>query len=261
VSAAWRASTGPRTEDGLERCRNVYDTYFHYKTRYKLRGYHDFEFVLTTDGRLLAGKEVSVLQIADEAGEFIYDLAGEIMEQKPILHPQVLEQGPADPVRGFLIGVAGVQVLDAKAVCREKVLPLILTSAPPPSGLDLIRYARFCKRFLGADLGGKEIWIATKSGRIRAAREVLLPREFKPTQNWETNARYVAGLEFADPAYLESQDDTNLNAWRAFFRAGQIKDAPDNGVEEFAMNYAQESLGGCWRKITPVDARNFGYEP
>ena len=50
------------------------------------------------------------------------------------------------------------------------------------------------------------------------------------------------------------------SAWRAFFRAGQMKDAPDNGVEEFAMRYAQEHLGASWRKLVPVDARNFGYD-
>ncbi len=240
----------------------VYDTYSERKRHHReVRRYDDFEFVLSADAKLRAGKEVSILQITDDAGEFITDLAGKLLEQKPIVHQEVLDQqGQTDSVRGFLTGLAGVQVLDAKAVCRERVLPEIVASQPPPNYLNLIRYTRYCKRFLGADLGTAEIWIAAKSGRIRAAREVLLPREFKPAQDWETNQAYVTGLEFADPSYLENQEDDNLSAWRTFFRAGQVKDAPDNGIEDFAMRYTLEHLRSRWRRLVRVDARNFGYD-
>ena len=71
--------------------------YFHYKTRYKLRGSHDFEFVLTTDARLLTWKEVSVLQIADDAGEFIDNFVGKILSRNQAPLGGGLEQAQADP--------------------------------------------------------------------------------------------------------------------------------------------------------------------
>jgi hypothetical protein len=36
---------------------------------------------------------------------------------------------------------------------------------------------------VGKDL---EFWVLTKEGDIRAAKEVLFSKEFKPEQNWET---------------------------------------------------------------------------
>ncbi|GAG01571.1 unnamed protein product, partial [marine sediment metagenome] len=45
-----------------------------------------------------------------------------------------------------------------------------------------------------------------------------------------------------------------------FFKCGGVKSGPDNGVEEFAMNYAREKLRDQCQNIVPVDKRNFGYD-
>ena len=39
-----------------------------------------------------------------------------------------------------------------------------------------------------------------------------------------------------------------------------VKDAPDNGVEDFAMNFAIERLQALFNSIEAVDKRNFGYD-
>jgi hypothetical protein len=96
---------------------------------------------------------------------------------------------------------------------------------------------------------------------VRAAKEVLLSAEFKPEQNWETHQKYVSGISFVSPLYLgDVMGDDELRGWREFFRAGGVKDAPINGVEEFAMNYVEEKLKACCKSVTRVDKRNFGYD-
>jgi hypothetical protein len=238
----------------------VYESYFYYKPRLRVRGYHKYDFVITSDGKLLEGGEVSVLQIPAGADAFISDLAAEFARERPMLHPEILAQDQRNTVRGFLTGLAGVQVVDAKVVCREKLLPRIMTSEAPPSPEDLVRYSRACKRLLGSELKG-EIWIVTKSGRVRAAREVLLPTEFSPVPNWETFQQFVSGMEFVDTSYLDgSDDDASKSAWRGFFKEGGVKESPDKGVEEFAMSYALAELGPHWKNLRQVDARNFGYD-
>ena len=51
-----------------------------------------------------------------------------------------------------------------------------------------------------------------------------------------------------------------MKLWRAFFKAGGVKDAPTNGVEVFAENYADEKLGEKGYSVTPVDKLKIGYD-
>jgi hypothetical protein len=239
-----------------------YETYLHRrKPRLSVRGYHNQDFILTSDCSLLKGGEVSVFQIPEQVGHFISDLARDAAAERPMLHPAILADDQSDILLGFLRGLTGVQVLDAKTVCREKVLPRILVTQPAPAFADLVDYAKICKQLLGTDLGGAELWVATKSREVRPGREVILPPEFDPLQDWETHQQYVSGLHFVHPSYLglNTSDDDRIS-WRKFFKAGGVKDAPDNGVEEFAMNYALAQLGVRWRSVIPIDKRNFGYD-
>ena len=52
----------------------------------------------------------------------------------------------------------------------------------------------------------------------------------------------------------------NLKAWREFFKQVGVKESPDNGVENFAMNFAEERLQSRFSKIEAVDHLNFGYD-
>jgi Protein NO VEIN, C-terminal len=258
-----KAATGPRWFFQLYLWLHrhpVYETYFYYKERRRVLRYDDYDFVIAADGKLLKGGDVSLLQIPTGADAFITDLAAELARERPMLHPDILAEDQADTARGFLTGLTGVQIVDAKLVCREKLLPRIMTSGPPPPPEDLVRYTQACKEMLGSDLKG-ELWILTKSGNVRAAREVLIPTEFNPVPNWETFQRFVSGVEFVDTSYLDRRDDDPSKlAWRHFFGAGGVKEAPDKGVEEFAVNYALTELGSRWRNLRVVDKRNFGYD-
>ena len=219
---------------------------------------------MTSDKKLLKGGEVSLLDFPP-TDPLIKDLANELQTSKPMLHPDILrskDEEEQKALRGFLTGLTGVQVLDSKTVCKEALLPKISSDAPKPSPKVLLKNTTYCQQVLGEEVGGDlEFWVLTKKGDVRPAKEVLFPKEFKPEQDWETNHQYVPGVSFISQHYLRSiTNDDQLTAWRKFFKAGGVKDAPDNGVEEFAMNYSEEKLKAHCKSLVRVDKRNFGYD-
>ncbi len=240
-----------------------YDKYFYYKWREKLKTYHEYKFVLTSEGKLAKGGEVFLLDLPS-SDSLIKELAKEMQSTKSILHPDILtgsteEQGK---LRGFLTGLTGVQIFNTKTFRMKTLLPKICVTSPKPSEDILLKYTIYCQQILGEEVCHDcELWILTKDGGIRTAKEVLFSTEFKPEQNWETNQQYVSGVSFISPKYLSDvTTEPQLVAWRSFFKLGGVKDAPDNGVEEFAMNYALEKFRAKYKNVIAVDKRNFGYD-
>jgi len=237
-----------------------------YGKRYTYQeGYHQYsKIILTADGSLMRGGDVWLMdfQPSDPA---LRDLAKTSQQSKAMLHPDILtgvKEEEHQALRGFLLGLTGVQLLDSKAVCEETLLPKILITEPKLSPDDLVKYTIYCQQILGEDIPrGLEFWILTKRGDIRPGKEVLSSKEFHPEQDWETNQTYVPGLNFVSHAYLAgATSEEQLRAWRQFLRAGGVKETPDNGVENFAMNYALEKLRSKCSQVTPVDKLNYGYD-
>ena len=230
-----------------------------------VKGYHDVKFILTSEGKLLTGGKVSLPDLPP-SDPILKSLADTLQSSKPILHPDILagakDEEEQKILRKFLTGLTGVQILDNKTVCKEVLLPKILTTVAKPSADELLKYTIYCQQILGEEIGkGLEFWIIIKKGGIRPAKEVLFSTEFKPEQNWETHQQYVSGINFISPEYLAGiSTDDQLKDWRQFFKAGGMKDSPDNGVEEFAMNYSEEKLEPRCKTIVRVDKRNFGYD-
>lgn len=263
---------------------NVYQAYNNYRVKRKeymthwlgldrrtyrasMELYHNFEIVLTADMKLHKGGDVSILDLPASADPLLKNLATSLQTSKQILHPDILGGAKDDDerkgIRGFLTGLAGVQILDTKTVCREALLPKILTSAATkPAVTDLKDITALCQQILGDDLGkGIELWVLTKTGDVRPAKEVLFSKEFQPEQDWETNQKYISGANFVSSDYVVGITDAGqLRAWGDFFEAGGVNEAPDNGVEEFALNYAEEKLKSSYTNVKRVDKRNFGYD-
>ena len=126
----------------------------------------------------------------------------------------------------------------------------------------MLKYTFYCQKILGTEIDEDlEFWVITKQSDVRTAKEVLFPKEFKPEQDWETNQQYVTGISFISKRYVAGvTSNDQLKTWREFFKAGGVKAAPDNGVEEFAMNYAEEKLKARYKNVTRVEKRNFGYD-
>ncbi len=189
-----------------------------------------------------------------------------MQQSKAILHPAILagakDEDERQAIRGFLLGLTGVQLLDSKAICKEALLPKILTTAPKPSASDLVKYTSYCQQILGEDIpSGSEFWMLTEQGDVKTAKETLLPKEFHPEEDWETLQQYVAGISFVSSDYLAGTTDIDQpKEWRQFFKRGGVKEAPDNGVQVFAEHYAMEKLGATCISIIPVDKLNFGYD-
>jgi len=228
------------------------------------RRYHEYEIVLTSDRQVLQGGKTFLLDVPS-SDPLIAELAAQIATTWPILHPDVLcnvsSEAERLALRGFLTGYVGVQILDAERVCREALLPKILTSSTTPGPDDLLKWTRCCQRILGANLPEKtEIWVLTKDQAILPSRECLLSVEFSLEQDWETNQKYVAGTRFVSPDYLEATTPDVLQKWRSFFRRAGVKDSPDNGIEVFAMSLAEEQLRKLFGKVTRVDKLNLGYD-
>lgn len=229
-------------------------------------GYHQYsKMILTADGNLMRGGDVWLMdfQPSDPA---LRDLAKTSQQSKAMLHPDILigakDEEERQAIRGFLLGLTGVQVLDSKAVCKEALLPKILITVPKPLADELIKYTIYCQQILGEDIPRDcEFWVVTKHGDVRPAKEALFPKEFHPEKDWETHQKYVPGLNFVSPAYLAgTTSEEQFRAWRQFLRAGGVKETPDNGVENFAMNYAFEKLKSECSQVTPVDKLNYGYD-
>jgi hypothetical protein len=137
-----------------------------------------------------------------------------------------------------------------------------MSKSPQPSPDELLSLTKLCKEILGAELGsGIELWVRTKSGNIKTSKEVFLSSEFKPLRNWETHQTFVPGLSFIDNAYLKADpSDDDLKIWREFFRATGIGENPDNGVEQFAINFTLDKLKAKFQNIQLVEKLNFGFD-
>lgn len=249
------------------------------KRSYKFSYFESYardEIILTADLKLLQGGQVLLPDLPDS--EAVKEWAKILGRSKNLLHPEILGGATDDQerntLRGFLISRLGVQVLDTKKVCEEVLLPRILTSAPKrPGRKRLLEYSKYCQRFLmpwdlsrsksAQQVKGKsfEFWVLDKQGKVRPAKEALFSSEFKTGENWEANQLYVPGLNFLSPKYiLSNSGDPELEAWREFFAAGGVKSEPDNGVEVFAENYAEEQLKQRYATVTKVEKLNRGYD-
>lgn len=230
----------------------------------EVKRYHDFEFILTADNLLKKGGEVYILDLPSDK-PVLNELATLLQNSKPIIHPDILsatEHKDCKKLRGFLTGFCGVQILDAEKVCKEMVLPKIISKAQQPSPDDLLSLTKLCKEILGSDLGeGIELWVRTKSKSIKTSKEVLLSSELKPLRNWETHQAFIPGLSFIDDTYLSSDcTDDDLRMWRDFFKAAGIRDNPDSGVEQFAINFALEKLKSKYKNVQLVEKLNYGFD-
>ncbi|MBI2908898.1 MAG: DUF3883 domain-containing protein [Chloroflexi bacterium] len=230
-----------------------------------IEGYHDFQFILASDLQVLKGGALWIAELPP-SDPMIKDLADTLQKTRPVLHPNILEavkdEAKRKAIVGFLRGYCGVQLLDRSAVCREALLPRILTDAPKPPPADLLRYSAYCQDILGEEVPqDSEFWVLTRAGDVRVAKETLLSTEFQPEHDWETNQKYVPGLNFVSPDYLLSAKGVSQpQSWGRFLMAGGVRQDPDSGVEVFAMNFAQEKLGTVYTNVTPVEKLNFGFD-
>jgi len=224
--------------------------------------YHGFPIVMTADRKLALGGKVFIVDLSP-SDPIVGDLAKEVSATRPLLHPDILSGAPEaeqQEVRGFLTGLAGVQILDASRICLEAVLPKIAVKSPKPSSEDLLRWTKCCQTLLGDTVPiGTEVWVLTTDGEIRSAKECLLSAAFMPNENWEFKRQYIPGVFFVTPDYITNADPKSLERLRAFFSRCGVKSAPVNGVEVFAMNFAEEELSKVY-VVTPVEKHNFGYD-
>lgn len=233
------------------------------KGKYSKEGYWDKKIVLDSDKKLFKGGEVWIpdLQPTDP---ILKDLVVTSKSFPSILHPDVLagaNEMEQKAIRSFLAGLTGVQILDAKTICKESLLPKIVTASSKPSISELIQYTSLCKLFLDIDFGKVELWVATKDDEVRAAKEVIFSKEFKPDKDWESNKKYLPGLNFVNLKYISQvSDPAHLVKWREFFKTGGVKENPDNGAYEFATNFAKEKLSTKYANVVIVDKRNYGYD-
>lgn len=229
------------------------------------RRYHSEEIVLAADGKLYCGGEV-LLPSGMFRSPLLSDLCQQATESRPICHPLLVDAagqpGEAGRLVGFLTGKCGVQKLDDARICKDWVLPMIRADAPKPDVELLVQYTRVCMETLTVPPGaGTELWVLSKDGEIRPAKEVLFSAEYKAPQCWERLARYLPRAAFLDPVYFkDSEDPVDLAGWRAFFVSGGIKPAPSNGIEEVAMNVAEEMLSHVYARVSRVHMRNLGYD-
>ena len=232
----------------------------------KIEGYWNYQIILDANNKLQEGRNI-LLPDFQSSISILNEVANTLKGEKPILHPDIIGKAVNDEerkkVRGFLTGYTGVQILDIEKICREALLPKILTNSPKPDEEKLLLYSIHCYNILGEGVyEDKEFWVLTKSGDIKAAGEVLFSKEYNPEQDWETNQQFVPGLEFLSSKYLGSgANPDQLEVWRGFFKAGGIKNMPDNGVEVFAEEFTKSILKnkGC-RDIVPVDKLHLGYD-
>jgi hypothetical protein len=243
----------------------IYEEYFFYTRRKRVIGYHNKEIILRANRAISTGGPTFVFDLG-MSDPFLANLAYELQATKPMLHPDILAGAGSDKERemlkGFLIGLVGVQKMDAKTVCLEAILPKIATTAPVPASDELLTLTKYCQQHLPPPtIQGKELWVIDKRAQVRKAAEVLFSAEFKPTADWEVHQCYVPGTNFLHADYVSGcTAPSGFHAWRDFFHAAGVKDAPDNGVEVFAMRFAADKLANRFKNIVPVDKLNHGFD-
>lgn len=225
--------------------------------------YHDIEFVLTEDCRLMRGGDVWLPDL-DAPHAFLAEFAELLRETRSILHPGILEglsSEERDKLRGFLLGYVGVQRLDSKQVCRQAVLPRLLTTADKPGAEELVKLTRICQQVLGGDIAtASSIWVLDKHGVVRPAKEVIFSNEYAPPADWETHQLYVPTWNFLSSGYLPpGVSGSVLVGWRDFFKAGGVKEELEDGVELFAVNFAKQKLSPS-HDLKSVESHNLGYD-
>lgn len=235
-------------------------------TRSKLeKRYHHEVIVLANDGCLHHGGEV-LLPTGLRETPLLRSLVEEEAGTKPLCHPGIVDSdgeiGAAGKLFGFLTGKCGVQKLDAETVCKRWLVPLLQSGSSKPDADRLVEYTRVCMENLGYLPRDKsDIWVLTRDNEMRPAGEVLFSKEYKPAHCWETMAPHLPNATFLSPAYLEKPLEGDEHpTWRRFFKSAGVKTAPDNGVEEVAVNIAQAALGKAYRKVSQVQMRNLGYD-
>lgn len=243
----------------------IHEDYFHYKWKKRLIGYHNKEIVLRADKTISTGGPTFVLDLGT-TDPFLTKLAYELQGTKPMLHPDILagaaSEQEREAVKGFLIGLVGVQKMDAKTVCLEAILPKIVITAPVPARDELLTLTKYCQKHLPASsVQGRELWVVNKQKQVLKASSLLFPVEFKPASDWESLRRYVPGTDFLAADYVaECTNPSDFRGWRDFLHAAGVKHDPDNGVEVFAMKFAEDKLSGRFVNMVPVDKLNHGYD-
>jgi hypothetical protein len=268
LSAKAQSSYGPAWFRRLYSWLNkypVHEEYFYRTRKWRLLGYHNKEIVLRSDKTISTGGPTFVLDLGT-TDPFLANLAYELQATKPTLHPDILAGAPTDQdresLKGFLTGLAGVQKMDAKTVCLEAILPKIETTVPAPPLEELLTFTKYCQKHLPSPaIQGKELWVINKRAQVRKAAELLFSSEFTPAADWETHQRYVPGTDFLSADYVAGCANPNdLRAWREFLHAGGVKWDPDNGIEVFAMKFAEDKLASRFKNMVPVDKLNHGYD-
>ena len=248
---------------------NNYPVYYSHTYRRRLHKeiklYHYLKLLLTVDKQLEKGEDVSFIDVSSPTllSKDSYD---ELKQRKPIIHPKIISEVTNEEDRTklikFLTDSMHLDKLDGAKICKELLLPKILTNVLPPQADVLLEYTIFCRQLLGKELGENiELWILTKQNEIKPAKEVFFPSEFKPEQNWELHKQFVAGLNFISPEYIKDITDVEqLKEWRQFFNAGGVGDVPHAAVEDFAVNYSIDKLRAIYNNIKRVERRNYGYD-
>jgi hypothetical protein len=228
-----------------------------------LHTYHESEIALTHDSRLLRGGGVDILDFDIRTPEQRKVVTG-LTTTRPVLHPDILAGASDDEkrrLRGFLTQQAGVQLVDGEKFCKSYVLPKIVTSSPKPSADELLACTTWCRET--GVMPDSEIWVVAKDENVRPAKEVFLSAEFLPEQDWEKWGHFVPGLNFVSPAYLRWRSNADeIASWRDFFKKGALKEAPDNGVQKLAHEYAEAQLMDKYGpdNVKDVHDHNLGYD-
>jgi hypothetical protein len=237
------------------------------KGNYYDERYTEQKIILTSKNELQDGRNVWLLDFNEPLDPILTEVAKTLEASKDVLQPGILanakDEEERKALRGFLLGFTGVQVLDTKTICKEAILPRILTINQKPSASELVQLTQYCKKYLADEVPvNGEYWILDKTGDVKAASKLLLPKEFNPEQDWETYSKYVPGLNFVTPLYLgNAQDIEGIKEWREVFYRGGVHKTPDNGVEIFAVNYVEDILRkDGYTNIIHVDKLNLGYD-
>lgn len=232
--------------------------------RYVFEAYHDYEFILDADRTLHRGGAVHLPELTS-TDALLADVAMDLQKTRPILHPTVLaapNPQERNRIRSFLTGRAGVQILDTQRVCREAILPKIRSSASKPDARTLVQLTRWCVQYLEPNaVSGSELWVLAKRSGVRRAREVVFGLEYLTGQDWESRRHLVPGLTILGSQYIpKNASPAQVAKFSNFLKEGGVREAPDNGVEDFAVSYAIQELKSSGIRAKRVEKRNFGYD-
>ncbi len=247
----------------------LFEYNFYYSWNSKHVQYHRYGFIPDRSGQLKKGGDL--YYTGPELIKLDENTLHSIETKYPLIDQNIfksLDEEKITQLLNYLRGYSGLQTIDLKRVYLELILPKVKVDMNPPQSKDeLLNITVSASEILQDELSKvPRLWVLCKDGEFRHSDEVIFSKDYNIQSGWESNSKYLPTLHFLSPSYLEKTGNgSSRERLIAFLKASGVRESPEGGVEEFAMNYVINYLEMNKSRFGILNVqddhlRNYGYD-